>query len=62
MEHERIPCRTPNLNAHIESFHRILENESKAAMNSKTMKKRIGLSANLSDFTIRTDDEMDEFG
>jgi len=27
MEHERIPCRTPNLNAHIESFHRILEDE-----------------------------------
>lgn len=27
MEHERIPFRTPNLNAHIESFHRILEDE-----------------------------------
>lgn len=27
IEHERIPCRTPNLNAHIESFHRILEDE-----------------------------------
>jgi len=27
MEHERIPCRTPNLNAHIESFHRILEDD-----------------------------------
>jgi putative transposase len=25
LEHERIPPRTPNLNAHIESFHRILE-------------------------------------
>jgi putative transposase len=27
LEHERIPPRTPNLNAHIESFHRILEEE-----------------------------------
>ena len=25
--HERIPCKTPNKNAHIESFHRILEDE-----------------------------------
>lgn len=27
VEHERIPCRTPNKNAHIESFNSILENE-----------------------------------
>lgn len=27
MEHERIPPKTPNMNAHIESFHRILEDE-----------------------------------
>lgn len=27
VEHERIPCKTPNKNAHIESFHRILEDE-----------------------------------
>ncbi|MQL52352.1 DDE-type integrase/transposase/recombinase [Desulfofundulus thermobenzoicus] len=27
MEHERIPFKTPNLNAHIESFHSILEEE-----------------------------------
>lgn len=27
IEHERIPCRTPNKNAHIESFHSILEEE-----------------------------------
>jgi putative transposase len=27
IEHERIPPKTPNLNAHIESFHRILEEE-----------------------------------
>jgi len=27
IEHERIPCRTPNKNAHIESFNAILENE-----------------------------------
>lgn len=27
VEHERIPPRTPNMNAHIESFHRILEDE-----------------------------------
>ncbi|MDC2867259.1 integrase core domain-containing protein [Bacillus sp. BP-3] len=25
--HERIPPKTPNMNAHIESFHRLLENE-----------------------------------
>lgn len=27
VEHERIPPRTPNMNAHIESFHRLLEYE-----------------------------------
>ncbi|WP_404580134.1 integrase core domain-containing protein [Paenibacillus sp. RC254] len=27
MEHERIPPRTPNMNAHIESFHRLLQDE-----------------------------------
>jgi putative transposase len=27
VEHERIPPRTPNMNAHIESFHRLLEDE-----------------------------------
>ena len=27
LEHQRIPVRTPNMNAHIESFHAILENE-----------------------------------
>lgn len=27
MEHERIPPRTPNMNAHIESFHRIFEDD-----------------------------------
>lgn len=27
IEHERIPVRTPNKNAHIESFHRILEDD-----------------------------------
>ncbi|WP_368731561.1 integrase core domain-containing protein [Calderihabitans maritimus] len=27
MEHERLPFKTPNKNAHIEAFHRILEEE-----------------------------------
>lgn len=27
IEHERIPCKTPNKNAHIEAFHRILQDE-----------------------------------
>ncbi len=27
MKHERIPVKTPNMNAHIESFHSILEEE-----------------------------------
>lgn len=27
VEHERIPPKTPNMNAHIESFHRILEDD-----------------------------------
>lgn len=27
IEHERIPPRTPNMNAHIESFHRLLEDD-----------------------------------
>lgn len=31
VEHERIPPKTPNLNAHIESFHRLLEEECLSA-------------------------------
>jgi putative transposase len=27
IEHERIPCKTPNKNAHIESYHRIMQDE-----------------------------------
>ena len=27
IEHERIPCRTPNKNAHIEAFHSVLEDD-----------------------------------
>lgn len=27
IEHQRIPVKTPNMNAHIESFHSILEEE-----------------------------------
>ena len=27
LEHERIPFKTPNKNAHIEAFHRLLEDE-----------------------------------
>ncbi|MFU2108891.1 integrase core domain-containing protein [Paenibacillus larvae] len=27
MEHERIPPKTPNMNAHIESFHQLLQDE-----------------------------------
>lgn len=27
IEHERIPVKTPNKNAHVESFHRILEDD-----------------------------------
>lgn len=27
LEHERIPCQTPNKNAHIESYHRIVQDE-----------------------------------
>jgi putative transposase len=32
IEHERIPPRTPNMNAHIESFHRLLEDDSLSKM------------------------------
>lgn len=36
LEHERIPCRTPNKNAHIESFHAILESECLAMYEFRT--------------------------
>jgi len=36
VEHERIPCRTPNKNAHIESFHRILEDDCLSRYEFKT--------------------------
>jgi putative transposase len=36
IEHERIPCRTPNKNAHIESFHRILEDDCLSRYEFKT--------------------------
>lgn len=38
MEHERIPCKTPNMNAHIESFHRIMEDECMARWEFETYK------------------------
>ena len=36
IEHERIPCRTPNKNAHIESFHSILEDDCLSRYEFKT--------------------------
>lgn len=36
IEHERIPCLTPNKNAHIESFHRILEDDCLSRYEFKT--------------------------
>ncbi|WP_049827416.1 integrase core domain-containing protein [Paenibacillus maysiensis] len=35
-EHERIPPRTPNMNAHIESFHRLLQDECLARYDFET--------------------------
>lgn len=32
LEHERIPPKTPNMNAHIESFHRVFEDEQLSQM------------------------------
>jgi putative transposase len=39
VEHERIPCKTPNKNAHIESFHRILEDECLGRWEFETYKE-----------------------
>jgi len=39
MEHERIPCKTPNMNAHIESFHRIMEDECMARFEFENYKE-----------------------
>ena len=36
MEHERIPPKTPNMNAHIESFHRILEDDCLSRLQFET--------------------------
>ncbi|WP_225999552.1 IS3 family transposase [Paenibacillus sp. BJ-4] len=36
VEHERIPPRTPNMNAHIESFHRLLQDECLARYDFET--------------------------
>lgn len=36
VEHERIPPKTPNMNAHIESFHRILEEDCLARFQFET--------------------------
>jgi putative transposase len=36
IEHERIPCRTPNKNAHIESFHSVLEDDCFSRYEFKT--------------------------
>ncbi|CAM4392688.1 putative transposase [Paenibacillus endophyticus] len=36
IEHERIPPRTPNMNAHIESFHRLLQDECLARYDFQT--------------------------
>ncbi|MGV3467371.1 MAG: IS3 family transposase [Heyndrickxia sp.] len=39
IDHERIPPRTPNMNAHIESFHRILEDECMGQNQFETYKE-----------------------
>src|SRR5699024_7286707 len=36
IEHERIPPRTPNMNAHIESFHRIMEDDCMSKFEFRT--------------------------
>jgi putative transposase len=36
LEHERIPPKTPNLNAHIEAFHRLLQDECLSRFEFKT--------------------------
>ncbi|MEV3777849.1 integrase core domain-containing protein, partial [Paenibacillus larvae] len=36
VEHERIPPKTPNMNAHIESFHRLLQDECLARYEFQT--------------------------
>lgn len=39
IEHERIPLRTPNMNAHIESFHRIFEDDCLSRWQFETYEK-----------------------
>ncbi|HHV78507.1 MAG TPA: transposase [Firmicutes bacterium] len=54
VEHERIPCRTPNKNAHIEAFHRILEDECLAGQEFETFtEKRTRLWQSSRNSTIR---------
>jgi len=42
VEHERIPARTPNKNAHIEAFHRLLEDECLSLHGFATYAERYG--------------------
>lgn len=39
LEHERIPPKTPNLNAHIEAFHRLLQDECLSRFEFKSYKE-----------------------
>ncbi|MCY6354508.1 IS3 family transposase [Clostridium sp. ZS2-4] len=50
LEHERIPVKTPNKNAHIESFHRILEDECFKSNEFQNYREAYGIVNDFIDF------------
>jgi len=50
LEHERIPPKTPNMNAHIESFHRIMEDDCMSKFEFETYGEAYEAITNFMDF------------
>ncbi|GGB63940.1 integrase [Lentibacillus populi] len=50
VEHERIPPKTPNMNAHIESFHRIMEDDCMSRFEFETYGEAYEAITNFMDF------------
>lgn len=60
VEHERIPSRTPNRNAHTEAFHRLLEDECLQLHQCETYAEGYEQVAKYKEFynTTRTDSSL----
>ncbi|WP_198003952.1 integrase core domain-containing protein [Thermosinus carboxydivorans] len=50
IEHERIPPKTPNMNAHIEAFHRLLEDECLSRHEFESYQEAVKVVAEYIDF------------